>query len=82
VVPRVAERGPVIQDVHEKTGHFGVRKTMSLLRPHYWWVGLSNDVGREVRQCAACDRVKATFNAKHPTLQGPSRIKGCSIAGG
>jgi hypothetical protein len=61
--------------VHERSGHFGVRKTQSLLRPHYWWVGLSADVAREVRQCAACDRVKASFNAKHPTLQ-PLPIKG------
>jgi hypothetical protein len=75
VVPRVAERGPLIRDVHERTGHFGVRKTLSLLRRHYWWVGLSNEVAREVRQCAACDRVKASFNAKHPTLQ-PLPIKG------
>jgi hypothetical protein len=75
VVPRVAERGPLVRDVHERAGHFGMRKTQSLLRPHYWWVRLSADGAREVRPCAACDRVKASFNAKHPTLQ-PLPIKG------
>jgi hypothetical protein len=75
VVPQMAERGPLIRDVHQRAGHFGVRKTQSLLRPHYWWVELSSDVARKVRQCAACDRVKASFNAKHPTLQ-PLPIKG------
>jgi hypothetical protein len=75
VVPRVAERGPLVRDVHEQAGHFGVRKTLSLLRPHYWWVGLSADVAGTVKGCGACDRVKASFNAKHPTLQ-PLPIKG------
>jgi hypothetical protein len=75
VVPRMAERGPLIRDVHERAGHFGVRKTQSLLRPHYWWVGLSADVAQVVKRCGACDRVKASFNAKHPTLQ-PLPIKG------
>jgi transposase InsO family protein len=75
VIPRQWERDPLIRDVHERAGHFGLRKTLSLLRPHYWWVGLSADVARAVKQCEACDRVKASFNAKHPTLQ-PLPIKG------
>jgi hypothetical protein len=75
VVPREAERGPLIRDVHKRAGHFGIQKTQFLLRPHYWWVGLSTDVARVVKQCGACDRVKASFNAKHPTLQ-PLPIKG------
>jgi transposase InsO family protein len=65
----------LVRDVHERAGHFGVRKTLSLLKPHYWWVGLATDVAQEVRRCGACDRVKASFNAKHPTLQ-PLPIKG------
>jgi hypothetical protein len=71
----VLERGPLVQDVHERAGHFGMRKTLSLLRPHYWWVDLAADVARAVKGCGACDRVKASFNAKHPMLQ-PLPIKG------
>jgi hypothetical protein len=41
VIPRVAERGPLVRDVHERAGHFGVRKTLSLLRPHYCWTWTS-----------------------------------------
>jgi hypothetical protein len=33
------------------------------------------DVARVVRGCEACDRVRATFNAKHPALH-PLPIKG------
>ncbi|GAQ83945.1 hypothetical protein KFL_001690230, partial [Klebsormidium nitens] len=75
VVPRPAEREALIRDVHEKCGHFGVKKTGSLLSPHYWWVGLAADVQRVVRRCEACDRVRAAFNAVNPVLQ-PLPIKG------
>jgi hypothetical protein len=36
VVPELAVRGPLISDVHERSGHVRVRKTRSLLTPHYW----------------------------------------------
>jgi hypothetical protein len=75
VVPRPAARGSLVKDVHVKAGHLGVKKTLSLLRPHYWWVGMAADVARALKGCKACDRVKATFNARHPTLQ-PLPIKG------
>jgi hypothetical protein len=75
VVPRVEARERLIRDVHERAGHVGVKKTHSLLRPHYWWVGLLTSVTRVVRSCEACDRVRATFNAKHPALH-PLPIKG------
>jgi hypothetical protein len=69
VVPRPAARGSLVKDVHERAGHLGVKKTLSLLRPHYWWVGMAADVAQALKECEACDRVKATFNARHPTLQ-------------
>lgn len=36
---------------------------------HYWWLGLFADIARVVGGCSECDRVRAAFNAKHPTLQ-------------
>ncbi|GAQ83296.1 hypothetical protein KFL_001420210 [Klebsormidium nitens] len=75
VVPRPAVRAQLVRDLHERAGHMGVRKTVSLLRPHYWWVGLSAEVEHAVRGCEACDRVRATFNAKHPALH-PLPIRG------
>jgi hypothetical protein len=73
VVPCPAARGSLVKIVHERV--MGVKKTLSLLRPHYWWVGMAADVARALKGCKACDRVKATFNARHPTLQ-PLPIKG------
>jgi hypothetical protein len=75
VVPRPAARGSLVKDVHERAGHLGVKKTLSLLRPHYWWVGMAANVARAPKGCEAYDQVKATFNARHPTLQ-PLPIKG------
>jgi hypothetical protein len=73
VVPEMAAMTPLIRDVHESlSGHVGVMKTRSLLTPHYW---LSADVARVVSGCSECDRVRAAFNAKHPTLQ-PLPVKG------
>jgi hypothetical protein len=75
VVPKLALREPLIQDVHERSGHVGVMKTRSLLTPYYWWLGLSVDVARAVERCNECDRMRVAFNAKHPTLK-PLPIKG------
>jgi hypothetical protein len=75
VVPKLAAGRPLIHDVHERSGHVVVMKTTSLLTPHYWWLGLFADVARVVGGCSECDRVRAAFNVKHPTLQ-PLPIKG------
>jgi hypothetical protein len=44
VIPRPATRGSLVKDVHERAGHLGVKKTLCLLRPHYWWVEMAADV--------------------------------------
>jgi hypothetical protein len=65
VVPRPIARRSLVKAVHERAGHLGVKKTLSLLRPHYWWVGMAADVARALKGCEACDRVKTIFNARH-----------------
>ena len=86
LVPRIAERGPLTARVHEDMGHFGTRRTISLLTPEYWWAGLYADVAMFVQACTICDRVKASFSAKSPVLH-PLPIRGmfyrwsCDLAG-
>ena len=67
-VPPPAARPPLIKTFHEKTGHFGARRTAHLLRNHYWWAGLDLDVRTEVRGCQLCGRVNASFTAGTDTL--------------
>jgi hypothetical protein len=44
VVPVPEERVKLIQHAHEDLGHFGVRRTYSLLQIHYWWRGMQQQV--------------------------------------
>ena len=44
VVPHPSQRAHLVQHVHEDLGHFGVKRTYSLLQSQYWWLGLFTDV--------------------------------------
>jgi hypothetical protein len=69
IVPKPEQRANLIHRVHQDVGHFGVKKTYSLLEPTYWWVGMFRQVQQEVAACVVCDRIKATFEVKDPTLK-------------
>jgi hypothetical protein len=53
---------------HEELGHFGVKRTYSLLLGQYWWCGMHTDVQRLVSCCMVYVRVRALFNAPTPYL--------------
>ncbi len=74
-VPPPGEREELIRATHEQCGHFGRRRTCHLLSTSFWWKGMTADVAECVRNCAACDRVKATFNVRHAHLH-PLPIQG------
>ena len=67
-VPKPSEREQLVKDAHNNTGHFGARRTTSLLANNYWWYGMGADVANYVSQCQLCDKVKASFNAPTPQL--------------
>ena len=67
-VPPPVSRQPLITTFHERTGHFGSRRTAHLLRNHCWWAGLDLDVRTQVRGCQLCGRVNASFTAGTDTL--------------
>jgi hypothetical protein len=67
----------LIKHVHKDLGHFGARRTYSLLQIHYWWPGMQSQVQALVAQCVVCDRVRVSFNAPMPQLQ-PLPIMGLS----
>jgi hypothetical protein len=74
-VPKPEDRARVITQVHERCGHFGVKRTMHLVLHGHWWRGVQKDVEDVVARCAACDRTKASFNARAPVLN-PLAIEG------
>jgi hypothetical protein len=61
-------------------GHFGVRRTHSMLRNQYWWTGMYQQVATYVSRCEVCDRVRSNFNTLSPQLQ-PLPIMGLEYVG-
>ena len=75
VVPAPGDREAVVVQTHEKCGHFGQRRTESLLLASYWWPGLRQQVAAVVQMCGACDRARQSFNRPHAPLS-PLSIRG------
>ena len=68
VVPAPADRAGIIRDLHQRMGHYGIRRTAALLRTQYWWHGFWADVVKVVSACEHCQRVNASFTAKPQQL--------------
>jgi hypothetical protein len=62
-------RANLIRATHLDIGYFGFKKTYSLLKPVYTWSGMYEQVRFEVRACAACDHVKASFEVRDTVLK-------------
>jgi hypothetical protein len=75
VVSPPSERLQLVKNCHDRTGHFGIRRTTALLLHTWWWHGIQADAASVVSACKECSRVRATFNAKPVELQ-PLPIKG------
>jgi len=43
-------------------GHFGVEKTCSMLKEHYYWPRMSKDVEHFVKRCSTCQVAKSRVN--------------------
>ena len=57
-------------------GHFGVDKTLEMLRRTYYWESMEEDVRTYVRECDICQRVKAPRRRPYGLLQSLPRPKG------
>jgi hypothetical protein len=68
-VPEPHLRANLIRTTHLDTGHFGIMITYFLLEPVYTWAYMYEQVRFEVRACAACDRVKASFEVRDTVLK-------------
>jgi hypothetical protein len=68
-IPPPDKRFDIIESLHEQNGHFGVRRTISLVKLHYNWPGLYNDVAAAIQRCTTCDRIKASFTGTLSHMQ-------------
>jgi hypothetical protein len=69
IVPEPHLQANLIRATHSDTGHFGIKKSYSLLEPVYTWAGMYEQVRFEVRACAACDHVKASVEVRDTVLK-------------
>ena len=69
IVPRLDQRAFLVWQMHEELGHFGIRRTHSIVRGQYWWIGIYQQVVAYVGRCDVCDRVMSSFNILSPQLQ-------------
>lgn len=49
-------------------GHFGVAKTVHLLKRSYWWPGMLEDAKRHVQSCVKCQSIKPNNHAPQGEL--------------
>jgi hypothetical protein len=74
-VPPVSRRLSLAVETHERTGHWGAKRTAALLGTTYSWPDLKKTAKQVSHECAHCDRVKASFNRTRPDLH-PLSIEG------
>lgn len=68
-VPQPKEREALIRKLHIGSGHLGRDRTYSLAAQQYYWPRMWKTVSETVRTCTACDRVRASFDARVDVLQ-------------
>ncbi len=64
VVPPPHEQHGLIQKIHSELGHFGVKRTYSLLVLHYHWRGMYAQVRDVIARCEQCDKVRTFFSSR------------------
>ncbi|KAL7862813.1 hypothetical protein SRHO_G00117970 [Serrasalmus rhombeus] len=68
----------LLEAYHDETGHQGVERTLSLLKRHFYWVGMESSVRDFIRLCPRCTFRMARPESKAPlvpfTAQGPLHI--------
>ncbi len=68
MVPPPHEWHGLIQKVHSELGHFGIKRTYSLLVPHYHLRNMYAQVQDIIARCEQCDRVTTSFSSRQLTL--------------
>ena len=48
-------------------GHFGMSKTLDILKEYFHWPKMGEDVNRVVSRCSICHKAKSQFNQRHYT---------------
>ena len=60
-VRRPPKRADIVKKSHDDSGHFGIKRTASLVNAEYWWHEMYKQVRLYSRSYDTCARVKASF---------------------
>ena len=74
-VPPPQTRRQLVEETHQRTGHWGAKRTAALLATSYWWAGMAVMAAEVNRTCEHCQRVKTTFNGAEKVLH-PMSVEG------
>ena len=60
-IPNGSIRELLVREAHGGglAGHFGKKKTLELLKEHFYWLGMIRDVHRVLEKCVACKKAKS-----------------------
>ena len=59
ILPRTF-RIQALKGCHDDLGHFGIKRTLDLLRDQFYWPSMTEDMTRHIRQCERCLRFRAS----------------------
>ena len=68
-VPKPEDRWQLVLHTHGQTGHYGEKRTLSLLATSYWWRGMAEAAAEVCASCRACSMARTSGRARNPELQ-------------
>ena len=70
VVPK-CKREKILELAHEKCGHLGERKVLSVVSKRFFWPLMATDVSKHCRSCNVCQRANKRGSRKSPVVERP-----------
>ena len=65
----------IVFDSLHRIAHPGFKAGLMLIKRSYWWQGISKDVARWTKSCAACQKAKIHVHTKMPLERLPAPTK-------
>ena len=73
IVPTSLQR--IVFDSLHRIAHPGLKAGLMLIKRSYWWQGISKNVARWTKSCAACQKAKIHVHTKMPLERLPAPTK-------
>ena len=70
VIPK-SQRQPLMEMAHDRSGHFSVDKTRSILNNKFTWPGMGTDVRTYILACVRCKQYNKTAHKQAPLHNRP-----------